>query len=720
MKSRSALALLTLLACTPSDRAPTPAFERARAQGSTADREWRTYLGDRSVSHYSPLDQIDRDGVASLEVAWSYDAGEASEHNVSQIQFNPLVVKGVLYGASPSLRLFALDAASGEELWSFRPDADPNAWNPSRGVVYWEDGDDERLLFGAGPYLHAVDARTGLPIDGFGDGGRVDLRKGLGRDVSGDLMGVVATSPGTLFEDLLLLGARVNEIEGAAPGHVRAFDVRTGEIRWTFHTIPQPGEAGHETWPAEAWRTAGGANTWAGISVDQERGLAFVPTGSATPDFFGGARAGDDLFANTLLALDARTGERRWHFQVIRHDMWDRDLPAPPNLVTIQREGIPIPAVAQLTKTGDTFLFHRETGEPLFPLREEPVQTPSLPGEVPAESQPLPTRPPAFVRQRFSLDSVTDRSPEAAAAVTSRLEGVRFGSLYTPPSLGGTVAFPGLDGGAEWGGGAWDAETGLLFVNANDVPWVLRMVQFSDDAGGLSELMAQGYLHLCSACHGLDMRGDGGPIPSLIDLDERMGFLDLYRLVRDGRGRMPGQNGTLEWWQSAAIAWWVYNAEEEDVPANWARRAGDSQRFGNAGYQKLLDAEGLPGAKPPWGTLTALDLSAGEIRWQVPLGDYPKIREAGQSGLGAENYGGAVVTAGGLLFLAATPDERFRAFDKLTGEVLWEAELPASGFATPATYEAKGRQFVVIAAGGGKLGRPSGSHYIAFALPEPD
>jgi len=672
------------------------------------------------VSHHSPLDQIDRENVASLEVAWSYDAGEASEHDVSQIQFNPLVVKGVLYGASPSLRLFALDAATGEELWSFRPTAGGNAWNANRGVVYWEDGDDERLLFGAGPFLHAVDARTGLPVSEFGNGGRVDLREGLGRDVSGDLMGVVATTPGTLFEDLLLLGGRVNETEGAAPGHVRAFDVRTGEIRWTFHTIPQPGEPGHETWPAEAWRTAGGANAWAGISVDQERGLAFVPTGSATPDFFGGARAGDNLFANTLLALDARTGERRWHFQVVRHDMWDRDLPAPPNLVTILREGISVPAVAQLTKTGDTFLFHRETGEPLFPLREEPVQTPGLPGEAPAVSQPLPTRPPAFVRQHFSLDSVTDRSPEAANSVTSRLEGVHFGPLYTPPSLGGTVAFPGLDGGAEWGGGAWDAETGLLFVNANDVPWILRMVQFGDEADSLSAQIAQGYLYQCSACHGLDMSGDGGPIPSLVDIDERLGFLDLYRLIRDGRGRMPGQAGTLEWWQSAAIAWWVYYAEEEDVPSNWAQNAGDSKRFGNAGYQKLLDADGLPGSKPPWGTLTALDLSAGEIRWQVPLGDYPKILEAGRRGLGAENYGGAVVTTGGLLFLAATPDERFRAFDKLTGNVLWEAELPASGFATPATYEAGGRQFVVIAAGGGKLGRPSGSHYIAFALPETD
>jgi quinoprotein glucose dehydrogenase len=582
--------------------------------------------------------------------------------------------------------------------------------------VYWEDGDDERILFGAGNYLHAVDARTGRLIESFGDDGVVDLRLGLGREVDDPLMGVLATTPGTLFEDLLILGGRVNEAVGAAPGHVRAFDVRTGEIRWIFHTIPHPGEPGYETWPPDAWQSVGGANAWAGISVDTERGLAFVPTGSATPDFFGGERAGDNLYANTLLALDARTGERRWHYQVVRHDIWDRDLPSPPNLLELVRGGERIPAVAQLTKTGHTFLFHRETGEPLFPIREEPVAGPAVPGEVPAKSQPLPTRPPAVVRQAFSLDGVTRRSPEARAAVLRALEGVRHGALYAPSSLEGTIAQPGLDGGAEWGGAAWDAETGLLFVNANDVPWIMKVIQLPEEQG-VGHLMAQGYIFACAACHGLDMRGDGGAVPSLIDVSERIGYLDLYRLMRDGRGRMPGAAGLMEWWQTAAVAWFVYTAGPEDAPASWASQAGDTLRFGNAGYQKLLDPEGLPGVEPPWGTLTALDLAAGEIRWQIPLGDYPAIRDAGQSGLGAESYGGPVVTAGGLLFIAGTPDERIRAFDKRTGELLWEAELPASGFATPATYEADGRQFLVIAAGGGKLGRPSGSEYLAFALP---
>lgn len=711
------LALLPLalaLSCTPPSDEPSAAFERARGRGSAPEREWRSYLGDAGVSHASPLDAIDRRNVAGLEVAWRYDTGEAGAAPATQIQCNPLVVKGVLYGTSPTLRLFALEAATGEELWSFRPDFDAQIWTPSRGLAYFEDGDDERILFGAGPYLHAVDARTGRLLEGFGDGGRIDLREGLGRDLSGDMMGVVATTPPAVFEDLLIMGGRVNERDGAAPGHIRAYDVRSGELRWTFHTIPQPGEAGHETWPPDAWQRSGGANAWAGISIDAERGLAFVPTGSATFDFFGADRAGDNLFANSLLALDARTGERRWHFQVVRHDMWDRDLPAPPNLVEVERDGARIPAIAQVTKTGDTFLFDRESGAPLFPIREEPVVLPALAGEVPAASQPLPTSPPPFVRQTFSVDDVTERTPQAASTVRERIAGLRFGSLYTPPSVEGSVQYPGTDGGAEWGGAAWDAESGLLFVNANQVPWIVQMAEMAEDTSLMS--LAGGYLFTCAACHGLDMRGDGASVPSLLDPERRLGWLDIYRIARDGRGRMPGLGSELEWWQIAAVSWFVWTADPDDAPSTWAQHDGP-KKFANVGYQKLLDDEQLPGSKPPWGTLTAIDLSAGEIRWQVPLGDYPQVLAAGQRGLGAENYGGPVVTAGGLLFIAATPDERIRAFDKLTGALLWEAELPASGFATPASYEADGRQFVVVAAGGGKLGRPAGSQYIAFALP---
>ncbi len=706
----------TLLACSGSDPDSTAALERARRRAAAPQHEWRTYLGDRGVSHGSPLAQIHRGNVSQLEVAWRYESGDASPDGASQIQFNPLIVKGVLYGTSPSLRLFALDAASGEEIWSFEPGANVRAWTASRGTVYWADGDDERILLGAGSYLYAVDARTGRGIESFGDGGRIDLREGLGRDVSDDMMGVVATTPGTVFEDLILMGGRVNEASGAAPGHVRAFDIRTGEMRWIFHTIPKPGEEGHETWPEDAHEWGGGANSWAGISVDPERGLAFVPTGSAAFDYYGADRKGDNLFANSLLALDARTGEKRWHYQFVRHDIWDRDLPAPPNLVEILRDGERIPAVAQVTKTGHTFLFHRETGEPLNPMREEPVVGPFVPGEHPAASQPLPTKPPPFVRQEFSAETVTDVSEAAHAEILARLDGMQYGTLYTAIGAAENIVYPGLDGGAEWGGAAWDPDTGLLYVNANQAPWLVHMIEAVDD-DGLDNLLGTGFLHLCAGCHGLDMAGDGVSVPSLIDIDERIGFLELYRLIRDGRGRMPGLGGRFEWYENAAIAWFVYTAEENDAPANWPQKEGP-KTFVNAGFQKFVDSDKLPGSKPPWGTLTAVDLNAGTLRWQVPLGDYPQILAAGRSGLGAENYGGPVSTAGGLLFLGATPDARFRAFDKLTGEVLWEADLPAGGFATPATYQADGRQFVVIAAGGGKLDQPSGSAYVAFALPE--
>lgn len=680
-------------------------------------REWRHYLGDPAVTHRSILDQIHPGNVEQLEVAWVYDAGDASPTGASQIQFNPLVVKGVLYGTSPSLRLFALDAATGEELWSFRPDADVRIWTASRGAVYWE-GDAqarERIVLGAGPYLYAVDARTGRVLDEFGDQGRIDLREGLGRDVGDDMMGVVANTPGVVFEDLLVMGGRVNESWGAAPGHVRAFDLRTGERRWIFHTIPKPGEEGHETWPEDAHERVGGANSWAGMSVDEARGLVFVPTGSASFDYYGADRVGDNLFANSLLALDARTGEKRWHYQFVRHDIWDRDLPAPPNLVELRRGGATIPAVAQVTKTGHVFLLDRETGEPLFPMREEPVVGPVIPGEVPAASQPLPTKPPAFVRQTFSEATVTDLSAAARAEVRARLPDMQFGSLYTALGATENVVYPGLDGGAEWGGAAWDEERGLLYVNANQVPWIVRMIEASAERD-LGAQIGMGYLYVCAGCHGLDMRGDGQTVPSLVDISDRMSLLELYRTMRDGRGRMPGTAGTLQWYETAAIAWYVYRADASSTPDAWAGAEGP-KTFVNAGFQKFLDADGLPASKPPWGTLNAIDLAAGELRWQVPLGDYPKATARGLAGLGAENYGGPLLTAGGLLFIAATPDARLRAFDPASGEMLWEAELPASGFATPATYEAGGRQFVVVAAGGGKLDQPSGSQYVAFALP---
>ena len=721
LSARGILSALLIVLCgwgMGCSSTPDPAPRVAEVRSSDEqipEHEWRSYLGDRSRAHFSPLQQINRETVANLEVAWVYDAGGADPAGGTQIQFNPLIVKGVLYGASPTMRFFALDAATGNELWSFDPGAEVEVWTATRGAVYWSEGEEERIFFGVGPYLYALDPLRGKPITSFADQGRLDLREDLGRDVGDDIMGVVLTTPPALFDDLLIVGGRVNEMAGAAPGHVRAFDVRTGEMRWIFHTIPLAGQFGAETWQPNAAETAGGANAWAGMAVDEERGLVFVPTGSAAGDFYGGERPGDNLFANSLVALDARDGTRRWHQQIVHHDLWDRDLPAPPNLVVLQRDGVEIPAVAQVTKTGDTYVFHRDTGETLFPIEERSVPSSTIDGEVASPTQPRPLLPRPFVRQEFTLRDVTDRNEVAAAAVRESLAELRFGPLFEPPSLAGTIQYPGLDGGAEWGGAAWNEQSQLLFINANQVPWIVKMVAvekgfdpFSDPAGG--------YTLACAGCHGMDMKGDGAGIPSLLDVTDRLSYLEIYRVMRDGRGRMPGFGGMTEWWELAGLAGYIYFADEDDAPSKWAAAGGDLEYI-SAGYQRFLDPDFLPASRPPWGTFSAIDMQTGEIRWQVPLGDYPKVLASGDSGLGAENYGGPVATAGGLLFLAATPDSRFRAFDQKTGEVLWQADLPAPGFATPATYAVGGRQFVVIAAGGGKLEQPSGSSYVAFALP---
>jgi quinoprotein glucose dehydrogenase len=717
--------LLGLAGCERAAETPSAAYLAARAKGAAAEREWRVYHGDRGGRQWSPLARIDRSNVQQLRPAWEYAAGGLDPKRPSQIQCNPLVVEGVLYGISPDLTAFALDAATGEELWTWSPgDAVNGTLAPPRGLVHWSDGaGDERILFGRGNRLFALDARTGRPIESFGDGGSIDLRDGLAEERPDDF--VVATTPGAVYRDLLILGHRVSEIANAAPGHVRAFDVRTGAQRWIFHTIPRPGEPGHETWPADAWQRVGGANSWAGITVDEARGIAFVPTGSATFDFYGGDRAGDNLYANTLLALDAATGKRLWHYQIVRHDLWDRDLPAPPDLVTIERDGRRIDAVAQITKSGHVFLFERESGAPLHPIEEVPVPGPALPGEAPPASQPIPVRPPPFARGRMTEADVTDRTPEAHAAVLAKLRRAQPAVPFQPPSLEGTVVFPGMDGGGEWGGAAFDPASGLLYVNANDVPFWLQMIE-TPEVSGASGIGRATYVTACAMCHGLDRNGDGAGVPSLTGLYDRLGPLDVWRIVRDGRGRMPGMDGLLPALARVPLLWYL-RAPDDLASAAPAARSDEAERklglflrYMNVGWQKFVDPQGYPATKPPWGTLTAIDLARGELVWQVPLGEIPELAAQGLTGTGAENYGGPVVTAGGLVFIAAAMDAKLRAFDKRTGELVFAHDLPAAGFATPAVYEADGREFVVVAAGGGKLGRPSGDRYVAFALPEED
>lgn len=720
MKYRSATAMLMLgcLLCACSGRnvddveSIAARVENARAKGSEPTNEWRTYLGDTASSQYSPLRQINKGNVHQLKLAWQYDASGGDEGLSGENQHNPLIVKGVLYGAAANgKRLFALNAGTGEELWSWAP---PEVMEQvSRGLLYWSNaaGDDERILFGSGQFVYALDARTGAPVRSFGEAGALDLKDELVQD-GRELDFVAATTPGVIYKDLLIQGMRVNEFGGAAPGHIRAYDVRTGALRWRFNTIPAAGEFGAETWGAEAHNALGGANAWAGMSLDEERGLVFIPTGSAALDTYGADRPGDNLFANTLLALDAQTGERRWHYQVVRHDLWDRDLPSPPNLVTLHHNGETIDAVVQATKSGHLFVFDRETGEPLHPIREEPVYGVPLPGEHAPGSQPLPVLPEPFTAQGLTAADLDDRSTVLHADASARLAQYDHSGLYNLPSLAGAILRPGFDGGAEWGGAAWDAQRQLLYINASETASVLQMMPTEGAALGDAMSLEAVYRMMCAQCHGLDRRG-AGIAPSLRGVGSRLAPWEIYRTILHGRGRMPAIDHRAGKLGALAVTFYLYTAgDSEPITQPDAQH----KSYAHAGYPDFIASDGLPATKPPWGTLNAVDLSSGEIRWRIPLGDYPEALASGLSGRGAANYGGPVATAGGLVFIAATPDARFRAFDSDTGQLLWEESLPTGGFATPAVYSAGGKQFVVISASGTKMGNAPGKYYLAYAL----
>jgi len=679
------------------------------AQTPAAPAAWG-YGGGPAQIRYSPLSQISRANVAQLAVAWTYDTGEPGA-----MQTQPVVVDDVLYGYTPTHKAFALNAATGERLWTF--DSGIKGSGPNRGVMYWRDGAERRVFAAVDNFIYALDPSTGQPIGSFGANGRIDLREQLGRDPA--TQGVRLTTPGVVYKDLLIVGGRVGEALPTSPGDIRAYDVRTGALRWAFHTIPHPGESGYDTWPRQAWEYGGGANNWPGMALDEKTGIVYVPTGSAASDFYGADRLGDNRFANCLLALDANTGRRIWHFQFVRHDLWDRDPPSPPSLVTVTRNGRTIDAVAQATKQGFVFVFDRANGKPLFPIEYRKYPASTVPGEVAADTQPLPVKPLPFARQALTADMLTTRTPEAHAAAAAEFAGMRSEGQFVPFSIDRpTVIFPGYDGGAEYGGQAFDPETGLYYVNANDLAWT---GQLAPNTGGQSGRAL--YLQHCALCHRDDRAGTPPQIPSLAGIDTRRSFAQIVAVVRKGGGRMPGFPA-LDQTAVNAIVQFLVTGEDAPVAAG---RGGtpphahplinNAYRF--TGYKKFLDPQGYPAVAPPWGTLNAIDVNTGTYAWKVPLGEYPELAAQGMKDTGSENYGGPVVTAGGLVFIAATNhDRKIRAFDKQTGALLWEATLPSSGNATPAVYESGGREFVVIAAGGGKSnqGGPGGV-YVAFALP---
>lgn len=691
--------------------------------------KWSHYLGDPKRSHFSTIANIDTNNVSNLEVEWRYESGGLKGDGNTQIQTNPLVVDGKLFGVNASNSLFALDAKTGTHIWSFQP-ADEGAGGISRGFSYWSSdaGERDRLFYSSGHKLYAVDVDDGSLIKSFGSEGSIDLREGLGRDP--EELPVVLTSPGAIYENLLILGSSTVESPGAAPGDIRAYNVLTGEIEWAFHTIPHPGEFGYDTWPAQAYKTAGGANNWAGMSVDRERGIVYIPTGSAAYDWYGGNRIGDNLFANTLLALDASTGERIWHYQTVHHDLWDRDLPAPPNLFTAVRDGKKIPAVAQITKSGHVFVFNRLTGEPLFPIEEKKYPDTPLEGDEAAETQPLPEKPAPFARQILEeedlyapnqpafIDAIVDKEEgDETVTVRQKFRDVTSDGQFVPPDTNGVIIFPGTDGGAEWGGAAVDPRDGVMYVNSNEMPWIVRMARIGQqDGSGLSRGARLAQIH-CTRCHGGNLQGMD-PAPGLQNVGNRLSRQEIASIIEEGKGGMPA----MPQLSSEEVRDIVdFLLKEEDASTEENEEGQQDSRYADVPYVQVKfgrfkDNRGYPAVEPPWGTLNAIDLNTGEYLWRIPLGNEERLEDPEHPVTGIENYGGPVITAGGVLFIAATKDEKFRAFNMETGELLWETDLPAGGYATPATYKIDGKQYIVIACGGGKMGTPSGDTYIAFAL----
>ena len=688
--------IATLLAATPL----------AAGAQNTPQTEWPVYGGQLAQDHYSPLTQINRTNVRNLQVAWTFDTGETGG-----MESSPIIVGGVLYSYTPSQKVISLDAATGKLLWKF--DSGIPGTQPARGLAYWSDGTNARILAGVMNFLYALDAKTGQPIPSFGDDGRVDLREGLGRDPA--TVSIALTSPGIVYKDLIIVGGRDPETLPAPPGDIRAYDVRTGKLRWSFHTIPHPGEFGYDTWPKDAWQTSGAANNWAGMAVDADHGIVYAPTGSAAFDFYGGDRVGDDLFANTLLALNAETGERIWHFQAVRHDLWDRDFPSPPVLVSVIHKGARVDAVAQTTKQGWVYLFDRENGAPVFPIEYKKYPDSTVPGEATVPMQPLPVTPAPYARQELTEDMLTNRTPEAHAWALKEFRTLRSAGQFIPMGLDKqTVVFPGFDGGAEWGGPAVDPETGVLYVNANEMAWTGGLVENKPSTTSGATL----YQNQCSLCHGDDRRGSPPAFPSLVDIGKAKTAEQIRATIQHGQGRMPSFPGFSDEQLEALISYLRTGEDKAELKSEGGAEA-PVEKYRFTGYRKFLDPDGYPAIAPPWGTLNAIDLNTGRYLWRIPLGYYPALAAKGVKTTGTENYGGPVVTAGGLLFIAATSyDRQMRAFDKATGKLLWQTTLPFPGNATPATYEVNGRQYVVIAAGGGKDPKsPTGGVYVAFALP---
>lgn len=687
---------------------------------------WASYRGNDGISAYSGLTQINTENVGQLQVAWSYRTNDTIGN--SSMQCNPLIIDGVFYGVSPRQKTFALEAATGKLLWKFDPYQGNKQYSGvTRGLAYYEDGDDKKLFVSASYKLFSIDAKTGKQDMAFGDSGFVDLRKGLRNDAEIDQYAVQNTSPGVVYKDMIIVGSSMGETYTDVPGNIRAYDVHTGKPRWVFNTVPRPGEFGYDTWPEESYKEAAGCNVWSGFSIDRKRGMLFAATGSPGFDFHGGNRKGDNLFANSVLALDAETGKYKWHFQVSHHDMWDYDLPTPPILVTIKKDGKPVDAVVQLSKQGWIMVFDRETGKPLFPIEERAVPKSRMSDEYNSPTQPFAPKPAPLARHHFDTSLVTDISRESHDYIMSAIANYRLGDIYLPQDTQGIIQVPGFRGGSEWSGGAFDPETNIIYIGANDIPNMVKLVELKeedeDEIFKLPVIKAgeKVFQNNCAPCHGADRKGID-PFPSLTGVAGKLKPSQALEIIEKGRDKMPSFVGLPLAHREAVVAY-LFNLKNQKLtrPAEDAKKDTIQQtakRYRIKGYMQLKDQFGYPGIKPPWGTLNAINLATGEYEWRRTLGEYPELTSKGIPETGTQLFGGGIVTAGGLIFIAASRDEKFRAIDKKTGKTLWEYQLPAGGYATPATYEVDGQQFVVIAAGGGGMqATRTGDYFFAFSLP---
>ncbi len=731
---------------------------------------WRDYLGGPDSSHYSALKQIDRSSVKQLEFAWTYDTGEDPSYT-----FCPIVVDNIAYFAAKQGSLVAVDAATGKEIWahSFESLGGRGGFggrggiSGQRGANYWESKDrsDRRIFVSTGGFLEAIDARTGQSVDSFADHGKLDLKTGLDRTTRA----LASRSPGRIFENIIILGSATGEGYLAPPGDIRAFDVVTGKLIWVFHTIPRPGEFGYDTWPQDAYKYMGGVDVWGEITVDEKRGIVYLPTASAKYELYGGDRKGDNLFADCLLALDARTGKYLWHFQTVHHDVWDYDPDAAPQLVTVKHDGKNVDAVALASKNGFLYVFDRVTGKPLWPIEERPVPASDVPGETTAKTQPFPTVVPPFARQGMTAKDMYEgfMKPEQVGWWKDRLSSARTG-FYTPPALIDTISLPSVNGGALFFATGADPTNGTVYVMSKDMPSILKLVEAGQstaaNTGGLiperpprtgpgrgapagrgapgpptpAQIGRTVYDQACQSCHGPELKGDRGPaIDAVIS---RLGSESTREVIAKGRGGMPSFSSIPEPsmdaliafltnpgagaanLQAAATAAMARMMREPDYPADVDPPPSRYKTgYGNEGYI----------ITPPWSSITAYDLNTGKIKWKTPYGDLP---QAGPSDALRGNVfpkSGMVITAGGLVLFAGN-DSKLYALDKDTGKLLFSKDLPNGSLGVPAVYEVNGREYLLFAVSGGNP-YPAGAYmprggvmppatskgYIAFALPVP-